>query len=90
MLQLVNRLCVTSTEGHTNPPVKRNTPQGRSVSELHSNCAVPFIPCDYHSACIKRLEAGHLISGGGGEVEENMEINKLSPILLKINKLFST
>ena len=26
--------------------------------------------------------------GGGGGVEENMEINKMFPILLKINKLF--
>ena len=25
---------------------------------------------------------------GGGGVEENMEINKMFPILLKINKLF--
>ena len=32
------------------------------------------------------LGADHLISGGG--VEENMEINKMFPILLKINKLF--
>ena len=33
------------------------------------------------------LGADHLISGGGG-VEENMEINKIFPILLKINKIF--
>ena len=35
------------------------------------------------------LGVDHLISGGGGGgVEENMEINKIFPILLKINKIF--
>ena len=36
--------------------------------------------------CVHYLGADHLISGGG--VEENMEINKIFPILLKINKIF--
>ena len=39
--------------------------------------------------CLIRGGPFDIWGGGGGGGEENMEINKMFPILLKINKLFS-